>query len=115
MFKEFNIAKEHHVIQPPQSSTQSLNVDFLKSTASSNVTNDAVFCSNSNNIASTTPPLQHQSRSYPTGQPHLCRTPSVSSQGSLDSTVSRQVKLNEISRSNFNRRILGPQRFFSSN
>lgn len=39
------------------------------------------------------PPLQHQSKSYPGGQPlQLCRTPSVSSQSSLESTASKQVK-----------------------
>ncbi|XP_069679365.1 synaptotagmin-5 [Periplaneta americana] len=36
------------------------------------------------------PVLTHQSKSYPGGQPRLSRTPSVSSQGSLDSSFSRQ-------------------------
>ncbi|XP_047112001.1 synaptotagmin-5, partial [Schistocerca piceifrons] len=34
--------------------------------------------------------LPHQSRSYPSGGARLARTPSVSSQGSLDSSLSRQ-------------------------
>lgn len=45
-------------------------------------------------------PLQHQSKSYPGGggannhQSPLCRTPSVSSQSSLDSSASKQVNTN---------------------
>ncbi|XP_018322417.1 synaptotagmin-5 isoform X2 [Agrilus planipennis] len=44
------------------------------------------LCQNSGNA----PLLQHQSKSYPGGQPPLCRTPSVSSQSSLESSASRQ-------------------------
>lgn len=78
--EEFNVSKEQHVIQPPQtSSSQSLSSDLLKTPLEIGST------STSQNVA-----LQHQSKSYPGGQPHLCRTPSVSSQSSLDSSVSRQ-------------------------
>lgn len=77
--KEFNVAKEQHAVQPPSYSNNS--TDFLKTPLDNS----------SNVLGSGVPPLQHQSRSYPTGQPHLCRTPSVSSQSSLDSSASRQV------------------------
>ncbi|XP_050498329.1 synaptotagmin-6 [Diabrotica virgifera virgifera] len=76
---EFNIEKEHLNVQPPQnSSAQDLTAEILKTPLE--------VCS-----AHVPPPaLQHQSKSYPTGQPLLCRTPSVSSQSSLDSTASKQ-------------------------
>ncbi|KAG5879302.1 hypothetical protein JTB14_021959 [Gonioctena quinquepunctata] len=76
---EFNVEKEHLNIQPPQNaSAQALTAEILKTPLD--------VCS-----ATTAPPaLQHQSKSYPGGQPLLCRTPSVSSQSSLDSTASKQ-------------------------
>ncbi|KAI4463434.1 synaptotagmin [Holotrichia oblita] len=79
--KDFNVAKEHHIIQPPQnSSSQAVTAELMKTPLD--------VCSNSNSYGS--PHLQHQSKSYPGGQPLLCRTPSVSSQSSLDSGASRQ-------------------------
>ncbi|CAH1159704.1 unnamed protein product [Phaedon cochleariae] len=76
---EFNVEKEHLNIQPPQNaSAQALTAEILKTPLD--------VCS-----ASMAPPsLQHQSKSYPGGPPLLCRTPSVSSQSSLDSTASKQ-------------------------
>ncbi|KAK9692692.1 C2 domain [Popillia japonica] len=79
--EDFNVAKEHHIIQPPQnSSSQAVTAELMKTPLD--------VCSNSNSYGS--PHLQHQSKSYPGGQPLLCRTPSVSSQSSLDSGASRQ-------------------------
>ncbi|KAI4463433.1 synaptotagmin [Holotrichia oblita] len=79
--QDFNVAKEHHIIQPPQnSSSQAVTAELMKTPLD--------VCSNSNSYGS--PHLQHQSKSYPGGQPLLCRTPSVSSQSSLDSGASRQ-------------------------
>ncbi|KAJ8919456.1 hypothetical protein NQ315_016556 [Exocentrus adspersus] len=77
-FQEFQIEKEHLNIQPPQnSSAQALTAEVLKTQLD--------LCS-----APMAPHLQHQSKSYPGGQPLLCRTPSASSQSSLDSTASKQ-------------------------
>ncbi|CAH1371657.1 unnamed protein product [Tenebrio molitor] len=76
---EFNVAKEQHIIQPPQNaSAQALTAELMKMPLE--------LCSAPQNSHS----LQHQSKSYPGGQPLLCRTPSVSSQSSLDSSASRQ-------------------------
>nr|XP_023016151.1 synaptotagmin-5 [Leptinotarsa decemlineata] len=77
---EFNVEKEHLNIQPPQNvSAQALTAEILKTPLD--------VCS----AAVAPPALQHQSKSYPGGQPLLCRTPSVSSQSSLDSTASKQL------------------------
>ncbi|KAF5285001.1 hypothetical protein FQR65_LT02313 [Abscondita terminalis] len=77
--EEFNIAKEQHKIQPPQHvSSHALTAELLKTPLE--------VCQNTQNV----PALQHQSKSYPGGQPPLCRTPSVSSQSSLESSASRQ-------------------------
>lgn len=74
--------REQHIIQPPQNaSAQALTAELMKMPLE--------LCSASQGSHS----LQHQSKSYPGGQPLLCRTPSVSSQSSLDSSASRQVKL----------------------
>ncbi|CAB3370622.1 Hypothetical predicted protein [Cloeon dipterum] len=41
--------------------------------------------------------LAHQSRSFPGGQPRLARSPSVSSQGSVDSgSVARQASIRKL-------------------
>ncbi|KAJ8982658.1 hypothetical protein NQ317_019059 [Molorchus minor] len=79
LFQEFNVEKEHLNVQPPQNaSAQSLTAEILKTPLD--------LCS-----APIAPhSLQHQSKSYPGGPPVLCRTPSVSSQSSLDSTASKQ-------------------------
>ncbi|XP_071056275.1 synaptotagmin-5 isoform X2 [Onthophagus taurus] len=70
----FNMTREQQIIQPPQNpSGQSMTAELFK--------NPLEVCSNTTSI----PNLQHQSKSYPGGQPQLCRTPSVSSQSSLDS------------------------------
>ncbi|PNF39650.1 hypothetical protein B7P43_G05637 [Cryptotermes secundus] len=70
---EFNVAKEQHAVQPAQTvAPHSVNPDLMRSPLDAS------------------PVLTHQSKSYPGGQPHLARTPSVSSQGSLDSSASRQ-------------------------
>lgn len=72
--KEFNVAKEQHAVQPvPTVAPHSVNPELMRSPLDSS------------------PVLTHQSKSYPGGQPRLARTPSVSSQSSLDSSVSRQV------------------------
>jgi hypothetical protein len=72
--QQFNLAKEQHAVQPAQTvAPHSVNPDFMRSPLDAS------------------PVLTHQSKSYPGGQPHLARTPSVSSQGSLDSGASRQV------------------------
>ncbi|CAG9860369.1 unnamed protein product [Phyllotreta striolata] len=79
--EEFNVEKELLNQGPPSqaSSTQDVASDVLKSTSEAGAS------------AHVPPPtLQHQSKSYPAGQPLLCRTPSVSSQSSLDSTASKQ-------------------------
>ncbi|KAF2901710.1 hypothetical protein ILUMI_04471, partial [Ignelater luminosus] len=79
LFQEFNVAKEQHKIQPPQNvSSHALTAELLKTPLE--------LCQNSSSV----PALQHQSKSYPGGQPPLCRTPSVSSQSSLESSASRQ-------------------------
>ncbi|KDR13859.1 Synaptotagmin-9, partial [Zootermopsis nevadensis] len=71
--KEFNVAKEQHAVQPvPTVAPHSVNPELMRSPLDSS------------------PILTHQSKSYPGGQPRLARTPSVSSQSSLDSSVSRQ-------------------------
>jgi hypothetical protein len=68
------LAKEQHAVQPAQTvAPHSVNPDLMRSHLDAS------------------PVLTHQSKSYPGGQPHLARTPSVSSQGSLDSGASRQV------------------------
>lgn len=66
-------------MQPPQHSTQSMSTDIIK--------NPLDLCSSSMGPHA----LQHQSRSYPGGPPLLCRTPSASSQSSLDSSTSKPV------------------------
>lgn len=72
--------KEQHKVQPPQNvSANALTAELLKTPLE--------LCQNASNV----PALQHQSKSYPGGQPPLCRTPSVSSQSSLESSASRQV------------------------
>lgn len=74
--------KEHLNIQPPQNaSAQQMTAEILKTPLD--------LCSAP--VQPPQPSLQHQSKSYPGGQPLLCRTPSVSSQSSLDSTASKQV------------------------
>ncbi|XP_021930564.1 synaptotagmin-5 isoform X3 [Zootermopsis nevadensis] len=71
--QEFNVAKEQHAVQPvPTVAPHSVNPELMRSPLDSS------------------PILTHQSKSYPGGQPRLARTPSVSSQSSLDSSVSRQ-------------------------
>lgn len=83
--QEFNIAKEQHAVQPPQNtSAQAMTAELMKTPLD--------VCSNVQGAHA----LQHQSKSYPGGQPLLCRTPSVSSQSSLDSSASRQVLLSTI-------------------
>ncbi|XP_060532007.1 synaptotagmin-5-like [Cylas formicarius] len=78
--EDFNVSKEQLNVQPPQnSSAQSMTAEIMKTPLD--------LCSS--------PPvgthsLQHQSKSYPSGQSLLCRTPSASSQSSLDSTASKQ-------------------------
>ncbi|CAH1968325.1 unnamed protein product [Acanthoscelides obtectus] len=67
----------------PNSSAQSLTAELLRAPLD-------IAPSTGNNASASPPPLQHQSRSYPGGPPLLCRTPSVSSQSSLDSTASKQ-------------------------
>jgi hypothetical protein len=68
------VAKEQHTVQPvPTVAPHSVNPELMRSPLDSS------------------PVLTHQSKSYPGGQPRLARTPSVSSQSSLDSSVSRQV------------------------
>ena len=68
------MAKEHHVVQPaPTVAPHAVNPELLRTPLDSS------------------PVLTHQSKSYPGGQPRLARTPSVSSQSSLDSSISRQV------------------------
>ncbi|XP_050300266.1 synaptotagmin-5 isoform X2 [Anthonomus grandis grandis] len=77
--EDFNVSKEQMNIQPPRASTHSMSTDIIKTPLD--------LCSS----ASTSPQsLQHQSRSYPGGPPLLCRTPSASSQSSLDSSTSKQ-------------------------
>ncbi|GLV35762.1 Synaptotagmin beta [Carabus blaptoides fortunei] len=77
--KEFNVAKEQHAVQPPhQGTTHSVTSEIPRTPLELGPGSVGA------------PLLQHQSRSYPTGQPHLTRTPSVSSQSSLDSGISRQ-------------------------
>ncbi|KAB0798857.1 hypothetical protein PPYR_06737 [Photinus pyralis] len=77
--KEFNVAKEQHKIQPPQNvSSNALTAELLKTPLE--------VCQNTSHV----PALPYQSKSYPGGQPPLCRTPSVSSQSSLESSASRQ-------------------------
>jgi hypothetical protein len=74
--KEFNVAKEQHAVQPAQTvAPHSVNPDLMRSPLDAS------------------PVLTHQSKSYPGGQPRLARTPSVSSQSSLDSSASRQVNM----------------------
>ncbi|KAK5643895.1 hypothetical protein RI129_007740 [Pyrocoelia pectoralis] len=76
--KEFNVAKEQHKIQPPQNvSSNALTAELLKTPLE--------VCQNTSHV----PTLPYQSKSYPGGQPPLCRTPSVSSQSSLESSASR--------------------------
>ncbi|XP_048517531.1 synaptotagmin-6 isoform X2 [Dendroctonus ponderosae] len=75
---DFNISKEQLNVQPPQNSSQSMTAEIMRTPlelCSSSVANHA---------------LQHQSKSYPGGPPLLCRTPSASSQSSLDSSTSKQ-------------------------
>jgi len=77
--KEFNVAKEKRTVQPVRTvAPHCVNPELMRSQLDSS------------------PVLTHQSRSYPGGQPRLARTPSVSSQGSLDSSISRQVNNIEI-------------------
>ncbi|XP_068082352.1 synaptotagmin-5 [Anabrus simplex] len=71
--KEFNVAKAQHIVQP------------LSTVAPHTVTPDMP-----RSHVDAYPTLTHQSKSYPGGQPRLARTPSVSSQGSLDTGISRQ-------------------------
>ncbi|XP_054269424.1 synaptotagmin-5 isoform X1 [Macrosteles quadrilineatus] len=73
--KVFNVAKEQHVVQPVATvAAHAVNTELLHSPLE--VSPGAV--------------LTHQSRSYPGVQGHLSRTPSVSSQSSLDSSISKQ-------------------------
>nr|CAD7201533.1 unnamed protein product [Timema douglasi] len=66
--QEFNVAKEQHTVQPVRTvASHAVNSEMMRTPHDSS------------------PVLTHQSRSYPGGQPRLARTPSVSSQGSLDS------------------------------
>ncbi|VEN59533.1 unnamed protein product, partial [Callosobruchus maculatus] len=67
----------------PNSSAHSLTAELLRAPLDLPPTTG-------HNASASPPPLQHQSRSYPGGAPLLCRTPSVSSQSSLDSTASKQ-------------------------
>ena len=77
--KEFNVAKEKRTVQPVRAVTpHSVNPELRRTQLESS------------------PILTHQSKSYPGGQPRLARAPSVSSQSSLDSSISRQVKNIEI-------------------
>ena len=77
--KEFNVAKEKRTVQPARAvPPRSMKPELMRSQLDSS------------------PVLTHQSKSYPGGQPRLARTPSVSSQGSLDSSISRQVNTIEI-------------------
>ncbi|CAH0560664.1 unnamed protein product [Brassicogethes aeneus] len=81
--EEFNVVKETNTIQPPQNTAvHALTAELLKSTQLELVSVPAAAGH----------ALQHQSKSYPTGggQQALCRTPSVSSQSSLESSNSRQ-------------------------
>jgi hypothetical protein len=79
ILKEFKVAKEKHTVQPVRTvAPHSVNPELMRSQLDSS------------------PVLTHQSKSYPGGQPRLARTPSVSSQGSLDSSISRQVNNIEI-------------------
>ncbi|XP_030745719.1 synaptotagmin-1 [Sitophilus oryzae] len=76
---DFNVSKEQRNVQPPQhTSAQSMTAEIMKTPLE--------LCSSSVGGH----PLQHQSKSYPGGQPLLCRTPSASSQSSLDSSNSKQ-------------------------
>lgn len=76
MLQVFNVPKEQHVVQPVATvAAHSVNTELLHSPLE--VSPGAV--------------LTHQSRSYPGVQGHLSRTPSVSSQSSLDSSISKQV------------------------
>lgn len=77
LLQEFNVAREQHAVQPPHQGAS--HSDLSKTT---------IDLGPGGAVA---PLLQHQSRSYPGGQPRLARTPSVSSQSSLDSGISRQV------------------------
>ncbi|KAF7280464.1 synaptotagmin beta isoform X2 [Rhynchophorus ferrugineus] len=77
--EDFNVSKEQLNIQPPQhTSAQSMTAEIMKTPLE--------LCSTSVGPHA----LQHQSRSYPGGPPLLCRTPSASSQSSLDSSNSKQ-------------------------
>jgi hypothetical protein len=62
VFQQFSLPKEQHAVQPGAPAVAAASM------------------------------LAHQSRSFPGGpQPRLARSPSVSSQGSVDSAVLRQV------------------------
>ncbi|XP_066145550.1 synaptotagmin-5 isoform X2 [Euwallacea fornicatus] len=75
---DFNVSKEQLNVQPPQNASQSMTADIMK--------NPLDLCTSS---SAGSHALQHQSRSYPGGPPLLCRTPSASSQSSLDSSTSK--------------------------
>lgn len=63
-FQQFSLPKEQHAVQPGGPAVAAASM------------------------------LAHQSRSFPGGpQPRLARSPSVSSQGSVDSAVVRQVRM----------------------
>ncbi|KAK7867767.1 hypothetical protein R5R35_002266 [Gryllus longicercus] len=72
--REFAVAKEQHVVQPPATVAPHAVTPELPRAAP----------------LDSSPALPHQSRSYPLGPPRLARTPSVASHGSLDSASSRQ-------------------------
>jgi len=77
--KEFNVAKKKRRVQRVRTVVpHSVNPELMRSQLDS-----SLF-------------LTRQSKSYPGGQPRLARTPSVSSQSSLDSSISRQVNNIEI-------------------
>ncbi|KAL1509133.1 hypothetical protein ABEB36_003920 [Hypothenemus hampei] len=71
---DFNVSKEQLNIQPPHH--HSMTAEIMK--------NPLEVCT------AQTSNLQQQSKSYPCGTPLLCRTPSASSQSSLDSCTSKQ-------------------------
>ncbi|CAG9766092.1 unnamed protein product [Ceutorhynchus assimilis] len=73
--EDFNVSKEQLNIQPPQNTSQAMTAEIMKSPL---------------DLCSSPHALQHQSVSYPGGPPLLCRTPSASSQSSLDSSTSKQ-------------------------
>ncbi|XP_044730037.1 synaptotagmin-5 [Chrysoperla carnea] len=78
----------HHSTNSTSSSTHtSFAMELMRGVVSSTLEQNSM----SSMPTSSGPPLQHQSKSYPSGcQPRLVRTPSVSSQGSFDGNFSRQ-------------------------